>query len=101
MAALGYAQYVPKERKLYTREQMMDTMCMMLGGRIAEILFFGKQTQSTGAQVTGRPTATTTTTASSPPPHHRLHSTSPTTPASIHLPPTSPTSSLRRTTCRR
>ena len=41
MAALGYAQYVPKERKLYTREQMMDTMCMMLGGRIAEILFFG------------------------------------------------------------
>ena len=52
MAALGYAQYVPKERKLYTKDQMMDTMCMMLGGRIAEVLFFGKQTQSTGAQVT-------------------------------------------------
>lgn len=48
MAALGYAQYVPKERKLYTKEQMMDTMCMMLGGRIAEIIFFGRG--STGAQ---------------------------------------------------
>jgi len=48
MAALGYAQYVPKERKLHTKEMMMDTMCMMLGGRIAEALFFGKI--STGAQ---------------------------------------------------
>ena len=87
MAALGYAQYVPKERKLYTREQMMDTMCMMLGGRIAEILFFGKQTQSTGAQVTR---AATLPPPPPPPPlpHHRLHS-----------PP--PTASLRRTTSRR
>ena len=68
MAALGYAQYVPKERKLYTREQMMDTMCMMLGGRIAEILFFGKQTQSTGAQVTRAAAPTATTTSSPPPP---------------------------------
>mmetsp|Transcript_27079 Transcript_27079/g.65332 ORF Transcript_27079/g.65332 Transcript_27079/m.65332 type:complete len:122 (-) Transcript_27079:921-1286(-) len=49
MAALGYAQYVPKERKLHTKEQMVDTMCMMLGGRIAEKLFFGNI--STGAQV--------------------------------------------------
>ncbi|KAL3917778.1 MAG: hypothetical protein SGPRY_006271, partial [Prymnesium sp.] len=49
MAALGYAQYVPKERKLYTQEQMLDTMCMMLGGRVAEKLFFGNI--STGAQV--------------------------------------------------
>jgi len=48
MAALGYAQYVPKERKLHTQEQMIDTMCMMLGGRIAEKLFFGNI--STGAQ---------------------------------------------------
>ena len=47
-AALGYAQYVPKERKLHTKEMMIDTMCMMLGGRIAEALFFGKI--STGAQ---------------------------------------------------
>jgi len=48
MAALGYAQYVPKERKLHTKEIMMDTMCMLLGGRIAESIFFGKI--STGAQ---------------------------------------------------
>jgi len=48
VAALGYAQYVPKERKLHTKEQMMDTMCMMLGGRVAEHLFFERI--STGAQ---------------------------------------------------
>ena len=48
MAALGYAQYVPKEKKLHTREQMLDTMCMMLGGRIAEKIFFDRI--STGAQ---------------------------------------------------
>jgi len=47
-AALGYAQYVPKERKLHTKDQMMDTMCMMLGGRVAEALFF--KDVSTGAQ---------------------------------------------------
>ena len=48
MAALGYAQYLPKEQKLYTKEQMLDTMCMMLGGRIAEKIFFDRI--STGAQ---------------------------------------------------
>jgi len=48
MAALGYAQYVPKERKLHTKEQMLDTMCMMLGGQIAERIFFERI--STGAQ---------------------------------------------------
>merc|ERR1740139_1760219 len=46
-AALGYAQYLPKEQKLHTKEQMLDTMCMMLGGRIAEKIFFDKV--STGA----------------------------------------------------
>ncbi|XP_015223771.2 mitochondrial inner membrane m-AAA protease component AFG3L1 [Lepisosteus oculatus] len=45
---LGYAQYLPKEQYLYTREQLFDRMCMMLGGRVAEQLFFGKIT--TGAQ---------------------------------------------------
>ena len=47
-AALGYAQYVPKERKLHTKEQMLDTMCMMLGGQVAERIFFTRV--STGAQ---------------------------------------------------
>ena len=47
-AALGYAQYLPKEQKLHTKEQMLDTMCMMLGGRIAEKIFFDRV--STGAQ---------------------------------------------------
>jgi len=47
-AALGYAQYVPKEQKLSTKAEMLDTMCMMLGGRIAERIFFDRIT--TGAQ---------------------------------------------------
>lgn len=46
-AALGYAQYLPKEQFLYQTEQLMDGMCMALGGRAAEELIFGKI--STGA----------------------------------------------------
>jgi cell division protease FtsH len=48
IAALGYAQYLPKEQYLYRTEQLIDTMCMALGGRAAEEVFFGKI--STGAQ---------------------------------------------------
>jgi cell division protease FtsH len=47
IAALGYAQYLPKEQFLYTTEQLMDDICMTLGGRVAEDLTFGKI--STGA----------------------------------------------------
>ncbi len=48
IAALGYAQYLPKEQYLYTTEQILDTMCMSLGGRAAEEIVFKKI--STGAQ---------------------------------------------------
>ena len=47
VAALGYAQYLPKEQFLYQTEQLLDEMCMALGGRAAEELIFGKI--STGA----------------------------------------------------
>lgn len=46
-AALGYAQYLPKEVSLFNEEQILDRMCMALGGRAAEQVFFGKV--STGA----------------------------------------------------
>jgi AFG3 family protein len=48
VAALGYAQYLPKEQFLYTTEQLIDGMCMTMGGRVAEDITFGKI--STGAQ---------------------------------------------------
>lgn len=48
VAALGYAQYLPKEQYLYNTEQLMDDICMTLGGRAVEDLVFGKV--STGAQ---------------------------------------------------
>ena len=48
VAALGYAQYLPKEQYLYTTEQLIDSMCMTLGGRAAEEIVFGRI--STGAQ---------------------------------------------------
>src|SRR6201996_2167278 len=48
VAALGYAQYLPKEQFLYTTEQLEDGMCMTMGGRVAEDITFGKI--STGAQ---------------------------------------------------
>lgn len=47
IAALGYAQYLPKEQFLYQTEQMNDEMCMAFGGRAAEEIVFGKI--STGA----------------------------------------------------
>lgn len=46
-AALGYAQYTPKEQYLYNTDQLLDQICMTLGGRAAESIFFGKI--STGA----------------------------------------------------
>ncbi len=47
-AALGYAQYTPKEQYLYNTDQLIDQMCMTLGGRASEEIFFGRI--STGAQ---------------------------------------------------
>lgn len=47
-AALGYAQYTPKEQYLYNTDQLTDQICMTLGGRASEDIFFGKI--STGAQ---------------------------------------------------
>lgn len=45
--ALGAAWYLPEERQITTKEQMLDEMCATLGGRAAEDLFIGKI--STGA----------------------------------------------------
>lgn len=45
--ALGFAQYLPDELNLYSREQLEDMMVMALGGRVSEELFFNKIT--TGA----------------------------------------------------
>ncbi|MDP4264965.1 MAG: ATP-dependent zinc metalloprotease FtsH [Bacteroidota bacterium] len=47
-AALGYAQYTPKEQYLYNTDQLTDQICMTLGGRASEDIFFKKI--STGAQ---------------------------------------------------
>ncbi|KAI4577215.1 hypothetical protein MJG53_005020 [Ovis ammon polii x Ovis aries] len=45
---LGCAQCLPREQYLYTREQLFDRMCAMLGSRVVEQLFFGQVTM--GAQ---------------------------------------------------
>jgi len=47
VAALGYAQYLPKEQFLYTTEQLLDEMSVSMGGRVAEDIVFGRI--STGA----------------------------------------------------
>ncbi|THU51732.1 hypothetical protein C4D60_Mb06t34150 [Musa balbisiana] len=47
-AALGFAQYVPSENLLLTKEQLFDMTCMTLGGRASEEVLLGKI--STGAQ---------------------------------------------------
>lgn len=45
--ALGAAWYLPEERQITTRDQLIDEMCAALGGRVSEELMFGKI--STGA----------------------------------------------------
>ena len=45
--ALGAAWYLPEERQLVTREQLIDEMCSLLGGRVAEEIINGQP--STGA----------------------------------------------------
>lgn len=45
--SLGFAQYLPEEISLYTKEALLDMIKVALGGRVAEQLFFGKVT--TGA----------------------------------------------------
>jgi cell division protease FtsH len=48
VAALGYAQYLPKEHYITRTQQLLDQMCMTFGGRAAEKVVFGQI--STGAQ---------------------------------------------------
>ena len=45
--SLGAAWYLPEERKLVTKEQMIDEMCSLIGGRVAEEIINGQP--STGA----------------------------------------------------
>uniref|UniRef100_A0A670YYH3 SPG7 matrix AAA peptidase subunit, paraplegin n=1 Tax=Pseudonaja textilis TaxID=8673 RepID=A0A670YYH3_PSETE len=47
-AALGFAQILPKDQYLLTKDQLFERMCMALGGRVAEAITFNKVT--TGAQ---------------------------------------------------
>ncbi|KLO13927.1 ATP-dependent metallopeptidase Hfl [Schizopora paradoxa] len=50
VGALGYAQYLPPDRYLLSTPQMMDRICMTLGGRVSEEIFFGVENVTTGAQ---------------------------------------------------
>jgi AFG3 family protein len=46
---LGYAQQEPLDKKLYSKNELIDTICVLLGGRITEEVFFGKENITTGA----------------------------------------------------
>jgi AFG3 family protein len=46
-SSLGYAMYQPQDQYIVTKEQLLDQMCKMLGGRVAEQVFFSEVT--TGA----------------------------------------------------
>ncbi|KAH0619702.1 hypothetical protein JD844_000634 [Phrynosoma platyrhinos] len=47
-AALGFAQILPRDQYLFTKDQLFERMCMALGGRVSEAITFNKVT--TGAQ---------------------------------------------------
>lgn len=46
-AALGFAQMLPRDQYLFTKEQLFERMCMALGGRTAEAITFNKVTTGT------------------------------------------------------
>ncbi|XP_076449044.1 mitochondrial inner membrane m-AAA protease component paraplegin-like [Babylonia areolata] len=46
-SALGFAQYMPSDQKLYSSDELFERMCMALGGRAAESVIFNRVT--TGA----------------------------------------------------
>jgi len=48
LTALGYAQYLPKEKNIVPQQHLLDQMCCLLAGRAAEDIIFGQI--STGAQ---------------------------------------------------
>ncbi|PNJ12455.1 SPG7 isoform 6, partial [Pongo abelii] len=45
-AALGFAQMLPRDQHLFTKEQLFERMCMALGGRASEALSFNKVTSA-------------------------------------------------------
>jgi len=47
-AALGYALYLPKDLSLHTKAQLNDMICMALGGRASEEIFFDSVTTGAG-----------------------------------------------------
>jgi AFG3 family protein len=42
--SLGFAQNLPKETMLFNEQEFLDRICMILGGRVSELLFFGTVT---------------------------------------------------------
>ncbi|KAI9060608.1 ATP-dependent metallopeptidase Hfl [Trametes sanguinea] len=50
VGALGYAKYLPPDRYLFSTPQLLDRICMTLGGRVSEEIFFGPENITTGAQ---------------------------------------------------
>lgn len=40
--ALGFAQYLPNESSLESKEELLDRICCALGGRVSEEIFFEK-----------------------------------------------------------
>lgn len=48
IGALGYAQYLPKEKLIWQKKEMLDELCALLGGKASEEIFFNDL--STGAQ---------------------------------------------------
>lgn len=53
-SVLGFAQYLPNENVLLTKEQLMDRVCAILGGRAAEQVRASRVERGTGWSRIGR-----------------------------------------------
>ncbi len=50
-SSLGYTQYLPKEQQLKHREEFIDDLCMIMGGRAAEELIFNRLTTTASSDI--------------------------------------------------
>lgn len=59
-AALGFAQILPRDQYLFTKDQLFERMCMALGGRVSEAITFNKVTTGEGIGLSvGKPSCRT------------------------------------------
>jgi cell division protease FtsH len=55
--ALGVTQQLPEERHIYRQDYIEDTICVAMGGRVAEMIVFGVTSTGANNDLVGPPSS--------------------------------------------